>query len=112
MPCGNFLGRAGQGKQGGGTEKQKTDFRGFKSLVITRKFNFQTFGSFILIFEESRGSTEGGRPVTQAQCMLEASGPQTPWSWNGGVNKAEQIKLACGGGAGLLPSRVFIDKTT
>lgn len=71
----------------GGAEKQKTDFRGFKSLVITRKFNFQTFGSFIFIFEEGRRSTEGGCPAPQARCTLEASGPQTPWSWNEEVNK-------------------------
>lgn len=83
-----FSGESRAGAEGGVcAEKQKTDFRGFKSLVITRKFNFQTFGSFILIFEEGRRSTEGSRPAPQARCMLEASGPQTPLSWNEAVNK-------------------------
>lgn len=83
-----FAGESRAGEEGGeGAEKQKTDFRGFKRLVISRKFNFQTFGSFILIFEEGRRSTEGGRPAPQAPGTSEASGPQTPLSWNEAVNR-------------------------
>lgn len=79
---------AGESRVGlAGQRNKRLIFRASKSLVITRKFNFQTFGSFIFIFEEGRRSTEGGHPAPQARRTLEASGLQTPLSWNEAVTK-------------------------